>query len=543
MLYLDELQKLSKTKIVDFFMQSCEDVKKVQTQVLKDILTLNKDAEFLKRFNLSDTPSYDEFKKLLPITHWKDYKPYSKRMQDGKKNLLFLGEAEYFTQTSGTTGEMKLLPESRYGKIAKQLAISIRTSILFAKYPAILEGKFLMMFNGATMGYTKGGIPYGSASGLSVKNLHAKLLNYLAFPQEIAEMLDTQTLDHLTMRFAIEKDVRLIIGNNAGRIESLVMSAEKYQDIIISDIRDGTINKKFDIDDNLREKLESYLKPNKKRADELIEKLKTKSEFLPYLYWPNLEVISCWLGGSVGRYATKILPYFKGYKRDIEFFDVGYGASELKINIPLKQNTSSGVMANFSAFYEFLPLDGDENDILLIDELELGKEYRLIVTTYSGLYRYDMKDIIRVDGFVGNTPSISFVSKSGDIGNICGEKVTAELISSVVEKFFDFSIKHFCAIADKDEFRYVICVEPQDRYDVTQKELDKLSKKIEEYMFVANDIYKVSRDQGLLAKLKIKIMPNGWYDKLIEQKTKNKVMINQIKLPVIYETYPLGSKG
>ena len=540
---LEKIQKLSKKEMVEFFMQSCENVSEVQSLVLKEILTLNKDTEFAKQFGFSDISSYEEFKKNIPITTWQDYKEYSNRMQNGEKDLIFAGAVEYFTQTSGTTGKMKLLPESRYGKMAKQLVTAIRTSILFSKYPDILKGKYLPMINGATMGYTKAHIPYGSASGLSVKNLSPQLLNYMAFPKEIAEVSDIQTADYLTMRFAIEHDVRLIIGNNAGRIESLILHAKRYQNLIISDIRDGTINKKFVIDKNLMELLKPYLKPNPKRADELLKRTKTSKEFLPSLYWSNLEVISCWLGGSVGRYTKKILKYFTGYEKGIEFFDVGYGASEVKVNIPIKSDTSSGIVASFGAFYEFLPLGSDDKeDVLLLNQLELDKEYRLIITTYSGLYRYDMKDIVKVDGFIGDTPTISFISKSGDIGNICGEKVTASLISDVVDRFFDIDVKYFCAIADKDEFRYVLCVEPESRFDISQDELKNLAKDIEEYMFVLNDPYKVFREQNLLNKLEIKIMPKGWYDELIQHKLKTKAAANQIKLPVIYESYPIGVK-
>jgi hypothetical protein len=362
------------------------------------------------------------------------------------------------------------------------------------------------------------------------------LLEKSAFPMQIKSIFDPVTSDYLSMRFAIEQDVRLVAGNNAARVESLILLAQKYQNEIISDIRYGTINKIFKIPDEVYKTLLPYLKPNPTKADELINKLKTAESFLPDLYCPNLYVVSCWLSGSIGKYIYRLDSYFKN---KISFFDGGYGASEIKINIPLKANKSSGALTIFAAFYEFIPLDSNNEEILLAHQLKDQEKYRLIVTTYSGLYRYDMKDIVKVDGFTGTNPNILFISKTSDIGNICGEKITSELIIEIVKRFFDFKIQHFCAIADDKQYCYRLCIEPEETQISTQIDLLQLVKKIELYMYKVNDVYKVFREQSLLNSLKIEIMPKGWYESLIKEKVENGTPINQIKLPVIYKKEPI----
>lgn len=75
-----------------------------------------------------------------------------------------------------------------------------------------------------------------------------------------------------------------------------------------------------------------------------------------------------------------------------------------------------------SVFYEFRPLR-EGADTLFLWEVEDGEAYELIITTYSGLYRYNMLDIVRIDGFTGNTPNIVFCGKSTEFVEVAGQKI------------------------------------------------------------------------------------------------------------------------
>ena len=86
------------------------------------------------------------------------------------------------------------------------------------------------------------------------------------------------------------------------------------------------------------------------------------------------------------------------------------------MSLPLSDHTSSGVLAINTNFYEFIPESeiGSLGDTLLCNELETGKRYHIILTTASGLYRYDINDIVEVHGFYKCCPMISFVRKGRD---------------------------------------------------------------------------------------------------------------------------------
>ncbi|CAK8575516.1 unnamed protein product [Lathyrus sativus] len=85
------------------------------------------------------------------------------------------------------------------------------------------------------------------------------------------------------------------------------------------------------------------------------------------------------------------------------------------------------------AYFEFLPLnkfDGDDDSISsteqehLVDlvDVELGQEYELVVTTYAGLYRYRVGDILRVAGFKNKAPQFNFICRKNVVLSIDSEK-------------------------------------------------------------------------------------------------------------------------
>ena len=78
-------------------------------------------------------------------------------------------------------------------------------------------------------------------------------------------------------------------------------------------------------------------------------------------------------------------------------------------------------MCNLDQYVEGIKqyLDNNPN----MTEVEIGKYYELIVTTYSALYRYNIHDIVRVDGFTGDTANVEFVCRSSDILELCNQRL------------------------------------------------------------------------------------------------------------------------
>jgi GH3 auxin-responsive promoter len=121
----------------------------------------------------------------------------------------------------------------------------------------------------------------------------------------------------------------------------------------------------------------------------------------------------------------ELLPKYYG---TVPIRDLGLLASEGRMSIPISDDGAAGVLNISSNFYEFIPSHITEPSFnektLLAHELEVGREYSLVVTTSSGLYRYQMYDIVRVEDFYNKTPLISFLNKGHHISSITGEKLS-----------------------------------------------------------------------------------------------------------------------
>jgi hypothetical protein len=68
----------------------------------------------------------------------------------------------------------------------------------------------------------------------------------------------------------------------------------------------------------------------------------------------------------------------------------------------------------------------------LLHELEVGSEYSVLLTTGGGLWRYRLGDRVRVTGFLEQTPRLEFLGREGNVSDVCGEKLSAAFVDSVL---------------------------------------------------------------------------------------------------------------
>jgi RimK family alpha-L-glutamate ligase len=531
---IDDLRHKKEPELVQIFFGACSRVEQTQRRVLMDILKRGAGTEFGQARGFADIRSIEDFRRQVPMTEWSDVEPYAVRMEDGAHDLLFPGQPAYFINTSGTTGVLKNIPESAAGELAKSLVSRIRTALLVKMAPEIMGGYFIPLANGATMGVTACGIPYGFASGLTLAGAPAHLRDRLAFPPDVLRANHPGTLDYLIMRYAVAQPmVRLLIGNNPGRMTSLLETADRCRDSLIADIEQATLAAELDLDCELRAALEADLRPDPQRARALREMVAQRGRLEPRDYWPNLRIVSCWIGGTIGRYLEALAPWLP---EDVVFTDCGYGASEGKFNVPTQPGSPAAPLALVSYFFEFQPLTGGQP--LLAHELEDGEEYGLIVTSYSGLYRYNLHDIVRVSGFTGNNPNIQFVSKTKDIANLAGEKLNGAFISDVIRQTLaqiGQRWRHFCLVINSDAHRYEFCIEPQKTLSLNADALQAIDQALIEQA----SAYQLLRAQQIIREPRLLVMESGWLDRLYAAKVRPGVTTSQIKLPLVCDAVPL----
>ena len=287
------------------------------------------------------------------------------------------------------------------------------------------------MVSPAVEGYTQGGTPFGSASGYIYQNAAWAIRRSYDLPYSVFSIADYDAKYYAIMR--------------------LVTTADGRRDQVIRDIHDGAIDRELDIAPELRRELSARLRPNPVRAREL-ERIVEREGFLdPKGYWPDLSLVGCWKGGSVGVTVERLKPWFGD---EMPFRDIGYRASEAQMTLPVQDEGSAGILALDTNFYEFVPeaaMEREDARVLTAGQMEEGESYYVLLTTPTGLYRYDINDVVRVAGFYRQTPMLEFVRKGRDMVSLTGEKLhVGQLIQAmaVAQERTGMQVAHYRAIGN-----------------------------------------------------------------------------------------------
>ncbi|MEM8968658.1 MAG: GH3 auxin-responsive promoter family protein [Bacteroidota bacterium] len=338
--------------------QWSQEPEKSQDEVLKNLLAGVKNTLFGKDHHLQDVNSYEEFKQAVPIRDYEDLKPYVNRIIGGKSDVLWPGKPAYFAKTSGTTSGAKYIPITKES-IPNHIN-SARNALLSYVHDtgnsAFLDGKLIFLSGSPTL-EEKGGIPLGRLSGLV--NHH------------VPQYLRTNQMPSYETNCIEDWETKL------GRIV------------------DETINQNMTLISGIPPWVQMYF-------DWLIERTGKPIKDI----FPNFSVF---VHGGVNYtpYRQKML---ESIGKPIDSIET-YPASEGFIAYQDSQSAEGLLMLlNSGIFFEFIPTDEffDENPTRLsIHDVEVGKNYALIINSNAGLWGYSIGDTVK---FVSKYPHRLIVS-------------------------------------------------------------------------------------------------------------------------------------
>ena len=84
-----------------------------------------------------------------------------------------------------------------------------------------------------------------------------------------------------------------------------------------------------------------------------------------------------------------------------------------------------------SHFFEFVD---DSGAVHRVHELRAGQTYEVVVTTAGGLWRYRLRDSVRVTGFIGQTPALQFLGRNGNVSDLFGEKLSEAFVTETIHE-------------------------------------------------------------------------------------------------------------
>jgi hypothetical protein len=199
--------------------------------------------------------------------------------------------------------------------------------------------------------------------------------------------------------------------------------------------------------------------------------------------------------------------------------DLGYVASEGRFTVPVSDGTAAGLPALEDKYFEFLPEDAEDSaEALGVEDLEEGRSYRILVTTPAGLYRYDIQDVVRVEGFRGRAPLLAFARKGRDMASITGEKLHANQVLAALAAAAGPrgpSPKAVRAAADAPAARYRFYLEPSAMEDAAAWDgawVRNLDLRLQDQ----NLEYRQKRESGRLAAPCLHVMASGWSEGLFQ---------------------------
>lgn len=326
----------------------------IQHRVLMRLVGKAARTEWGRKYDFRSIHTYEDFKNRLPIQTYEDIKPYVARLRAGEQNLLWPSEIRWFAKSSGTTNDKsKFLPVSReslhdthYRGGQDAVALYLRQN----PESRFFSGKGLILGGSHAPNLNTNRSLVGDLSAILMENLNP-LVNYIRVPSK-----QTALMEHFEPK--MEAIARETIHANVTNLSGV----PSWMLVLIKHILEKTG----------RQSLEEV--------------------------WPNLEVF---FHGGVA-----FTPYREQYKEVIRsskmHYVETYNASEGYFgtqNDPADR--SMLLMIDYGIFYEFIPLEdiGKESPrICCLEEVELDKNYALVISTSAGLWRYIIGDTVKFTG-------------------------------------------------------------------------------------------------------------------------------------------------
>ncbi|BBM56143.1 GH3 auxin-responsive promoter protein [Leptotrichia trevisanii] len=431
----------------------------------------------------------EKLQNKIPIVNYEDIKEFVEREKSGESNVLLSDKIKLFELTSGSTSDVKYIPYTE--KFLKSYMNGVFAWIynLYQNNKRLFLGSSYWSVSPILKreAVTSGGIRVGIEDDTSYfDKVSAFFLNKLfTVPKEIKNTQNMEDFLLITAVFLLlSENLAMISVWSPSFLMILLDFIEKNQKVICQIVKSEDLGTEFFADKNLGNKkyfqiiqkkyrklwkknrskflinyFEKYekniLSKNDKTQNlEITEKnneneimaenknLETKSgnkiveNFVDYsVIWEKLSLVSCWADSDSYEIFIKLKEKLNFDKKNmnLKFQGKGLMSTECIVSFPLENVKNGSVAAYNSFFYEFIQVSDDKlenRNPKLLDELELGERYCVVVTTNAGLYRYNTNDIVEVTGFYHKIPIIKFVGRINNFSDIVGEK----LKNSFVEK-------------------------------------------------------------------------------------------------------------
>ncbi len=448
-----------------------------QRQTLQELVTAAQYTEFGRQYGFSNLFSVKTFKEKVPVHEYDDIKPYIQRMMNGEENVLWNTPIQWFAKSSGTTSDKsKFIPVSKESLEECHFQGAKDVLTMYYNYNPdsdLLTGKGLVIGGSHQISQHNGDISYGDLSAVLLQNTPF-WGQWLRTPELSIALMDEWE----------------------NKIEQLCQSTIYENVTSISGVPTWTL-------------------VLIKRILEITGKATLKE------VWPNLEL---YIHGGVS-----FVPYREQFKKligdGVHYVEI-YNASEGFIAAQDNPDEDGMLLCTQNGiFYEFMPVEEYGKKFphtVGLQDVELNKNYALIISTNSGLWRYVIGDTIqfttlhpfrikvsgRLKHYINAFGEEIIVDNSDKAVAIASEK-TGAVVNDYTAAPIYFSEQENGA----HEWLFEFEQEPEDM-NLFAYELDNALKNI-------NSDYEAKRHKDIALRLPIlRQLPKGIFSKWLKSKGK-----------------------
>lgn len=351
----------------------------VQNELLYRLVYTAKNTEIGLDYGFKDIYNYRSFAEQVPIKQYETYQSLIERCRQGEQNVFWPTQIKWFAKSSGTTNaKSKFIPvsyeaiENCHFKAGKDmLALYINNN----EDAGLFHGRSLRL-GGSSSIYEDNNTYFGDLSAIIIENLPFWADFSSAPKTETALMSEWETKMEAIVNETLPENITSLAG------------VPSWMLVLLNAILDKT------------------------GKDNILE------------VWPNLEV---YFHGGVN-----FGPYRDQYKKlipndNFRYYET-YNASEGFFGLQDTNDSSDLLlMLDYGIFYEFIPMEsfnGEDSVAIPLEEVELGKNYAIVITTNSGLFRYLIGDTVK---FVSINPyRIRITGRTKHFINAFGEELIVE---------------------------------------------------------------------------------------------------------------------
>lgn len=481
----------------------------LQSKVLKEILCSNRETTYGRECKFDRITSYEEFAQNVPIVSYEDLRPYIEEQLYSGVQALTTEPPVMYARTSGTTGESKYVPLIEDELRRQRRHMALLTCLQYGFDRRAFEGKLLAMSAPAEEGRFENGVPYGSASGFLYAHMPQAVADKFVVPAEVFGIANNDLKYRAVLLLALaERNVTYLNAANPTTLTRLCALANEHGLELAADIKRGSFVGEADLQPATAMVVRSRLRADPVRARELSEIFGRPKPATFADLWPALRMVSTWTGGNCSVAAKNLRALLPDSASIVE---LGYLSSEFRGSLTIDTRIGSGLPTLQDYFFEFIEPEKWETgsrECHRMHELEAGRDYYVIITTPSGLYRYFINDLVRVTGRFGMTPTIRFVQKGKGVTNITGEKLYESHVVEAIEiasRKMGIQPVFFLMLADVSGQVYRLYLE----IDGGEAMAELLSNYIDQALSELNEEYRAKRESDRLMRLQVLLMQAG----------------------------------